>query len=106
LPKASWRSVRRWWLSWHLVVGRADVREFNPGGKTLRQAPGDRRGAREPIAPRHAGSVRLPAMRADSSDPTDPGLLTTTVDILARLVGFDTTSSRSNQAFIDWVANR
>ncbi len=45
-------------------------------------------------------------MHADPSDPTDPGLLTTTVDILARLVGFDTTSSRSNQALIDWVANR
>jgi acetylornithine deacetylase len=38
--------------------------------------------------------------------PVDPALLPLTVDILRQLVGFDTTSSRSNQELIDWVANR
>lgn len=45
-------------------------------------------------------------MRTAPADPADPDLLPTTVDLLAQLVGFDTTSSRSNQALIDWVANR
>ena len=37
---------------------------------------------------------------------TEPALLAETVDILGRLVGFDTTSSGSNRELIDWVANR
>src|SRR3954462_1659 len=37
--------------------------------------------------------------------PTTPeGRLTAAVEILARLVAFDTTSSRSNLELIDWVA--
>jgi acetylornithine deacetylase len=36
----------------------------------------------------------------------DPALLDDTVEILGRLVGFDTTSSGSNRELIDWVANR
>jgi acetylornithine deacetylase len=42
-------------------------------------------------------------MPAGSSPAT--ALLPDTVDILGRLVGFDTTSSRSNRDLIDWVAN-
>ncbi len=38
--------------------------------------------------------------------PVDPGVLPETIDILRQLVGFDTTSSRSNRELIDWVANR
>jgi len=35
----------------------------------------------------------------------DPALLPATVGVLRRLVGFDTTSSRSNRDLIDWVAD-
>lgn len=35
-----------------------------------------------------------------------PALLRETIDILATLVAFDTTSSRSNRGLIDWVAER
>lgn len=38
-------------------------------------------------------------------DMHDPALLRETVDILRALVGFDTTSSRSNRELIDWVAS-
>lgn len=43
-------------------------------------------------------------MMPDSGVPV--GLLSETLSILQRLVGFDTTSSRSNRELIDWVANR
>ena len=36
----------------------------------------------------------------------DPDLLPATVQILRQLVGFDTTSAKSNRELIDWVANR
>ena len=42
----------------------------------------------------------------DVDHPLDAALLPATVEILRRLVGFDTTSSRSNRELIDWVANR
>ncbi|MGE0798609.1 MAG: acetylornithine deacetylase [Lautropia sp.] len=38
--------------------------------------------------------------------PVDADTLPTTIDILTQLVGFDTTSSGSNRALIDWAANR
>ncbi|HZH08388.1 MAG TPA: acetylornithine deacetylase, partial [Lautropia sp.] len=50
-----------------------------------------------------AGSVG-PAGNATGT-PVDPALLPATVDILRRLVGFDTTSSRSNRDLIDWAAD-
>jgi len=43
---------------------------------------------------------------ATNEAPLQPGLLADTETTLARLVGFDTTSSRSNRELIDWVANR
>jgi acetylornithine deacetylase len=45
-------------------------------------------------------------MLSEPSASSDAGVLPDTVDILRRLVGFDTTSSRSNRELIDWVANR
>jgi len=45
-----------------------------------------------------------PAARARETS-LGPDLLPATVDILRRLVGFDTTSSRSNRGLIDWVAD-
>lgn len=36
---------------------------------------------------------------------SDPALLRETIDLLRTLVGFDTTSSKSNKDLIDWVAN-
>ncbi|MEO6269984.1 MAG: hypothetical protein ABIP08_06745, partial [Lautropia sp.] len=36
----------------------------------------------------------------------DAEVLPETVKVLGQLVGFDTTSSKSNRELIDWVANR
>ena len=49
-----------------------------------------------------------PAMpRISATDAAvDADLLPATIETLRRLVGFDTTSSRSNRELIDWVANR
>lgn len=47
-----------------------------------------------------ASAIDLAAVRVDS------GLLPATAQTLQQLVGFDTTSSKSNRELIDWVANR
>jgi len=48
----------------------------------------------------------MPAGLPVAATSVDPTLLPATVEILRRLVGFDTTSSRSNRELIDWVAGR
>jgi acetylornithine deacetylase len=47
-----------------------------------------------------------PSAAATAGHSSDTALLPDTVEILRRLVGFDTTSSRSNRELIDWVAGR
>ena len=55
----------------------------------------------------HSVNATDPAPATPFADtPVDPELLPETVQVLRQLVGFDTTSSNSNRALIDWVANR